>query len=85
MESKEKLKVGEDENKKRDEAETNKEVHSMVVRMSEEGEREDVVMWKMRRRNKRREEQKSKDIREEIENKNKEKWMKSGEKNEMYV
>lgn len=44
MESKEKLKVGEDENKKRDEVETNKEVHSMVVRMSEEGEREDVVM-----------------------------------------
>lgn len=44
MESKEKLKVGEDENKKRDEAETNKEVHSMVVRMSEDGEREDVVM-----------------------------------------
>lgn len=39
----------------------------------------------MRRRNKRREEQKSKDIREEIENKNKEKWMKSGEKNEMYA
>lgn len=44
MESKEKLKVGEDENKKRDEAKTNKEVHSTVVRMSEDGEREDVVM-----------------------------------------